>query len=290
MPDISEAARSLHLVTQFFNEFPMSSLQKLLAAMLLGVAANVAAAASPSYVFRVMERGLLPASALQSGPTDPYYSSVAAQLALDTPSGTPPITDSKGATWSTSNVALSGSQFQVGSGSLAFSSSTSNATGPAISLPGDFTIETWVYPTVSTSWLIPLIAQWNQGINPSGYILGMGASGVAVFYFGAYSGGTPLLSGGSVPLNQWTHLAVVRQGSVFREFVNGALVQSASYASAGPNAAIPTTLGNYFSANSTIPASSVTNFTGYMQQVRITNGVARYTTSFTPSTSPDPTQ
>jgi hypothetical protein len=105
-----------------------------------------------------------------SSGTDPFYSSVASLLSLDTASGSPAVSDAKGGTWAASNLSLSGAQSEVGSGSLLFNTSTSWATGPAISLIGDFTIELWLYPT-SVSGTNMLIAQWNQqgGLSTAGW-------------------------------------------------------------------------------------------------------------------------
>lgn len=267
----------------------MLRIRKFALAALLSVATQAALGASPSYLFRTVIPGLQ-AQSTTTGSTDPYYSSVVSLLSLDTPSGSPAIADAKGNSWSATNVALSNSQYAVGTGALAFTTTTSHATGPTFTLSGDFTVEAWVYPTVSNTWLLPIMGQWNQASAPGGWIVGLNASNNLVFYWNSYGGATPFLTGGSVPLSQWSHVAVSRQGTTFREFVNGTLVQSASSSAAVLTSTVPITLGDYFSSSGIFPASGVTNLQGYLQQVRITNGVARYTTSFTPSMSADPTQ
>ena len=76
--------------------------------------------------------------------------------------------------------------------------------------------------------------------------------------------------------NVWNHIAVSRSGSTIYAFVNGTLVYSGANTTnyiAGPLsiASIPTSAGNTVS--------------GYVDDLRITKGVARYTSNFTAPTS-----
>lgn len=265
----------------------MRCLKKTALACIMSVA-SLATFAQSQPVFRIVIPGIVPTP---SGPTDPYYNSVTSLLPLNTSTGYPAVSDVKGNSWSSTDVALSGAQYKVGNGSLAFTASDSTAMGPPLSLPGDFTIEAWIYPTSnSPSWYEPVLAQWNQAGGGGGWIIAINSTGAWSFLWGPYSGSTPMLSGGSATPNQWTHLAITRQGDAFREFVNGSLVQTVTSSTAARASTVPVTLGNYLNVNGVFPASGVTNFSGYLQQVRITTGVARYTGSFTPSTSADPTQ
>jgi hypothetical protein len=199
------------------------------------------------------------------------------------------VSDAKGGTWSANNLSLSSAQSEVGTGSLAFTTPTSWATGPALNLTGDFTIELWLYPT-TVSGTTMMISQWDQQYTSTGAWGVSMANGVPAFSFGPYSVMGAIMSGGTISSNKWTHLAVTRQGSTFREFVNGSIVASASFSGAGLTVTVPVTIGNYIGFGGALPASGVTTFQGYMQQIRITNGVARYTAAFTPATTPDPTQ
>jgi hypothetical protein len=87
------------------------------------------------------------------------------------------------------------------------------------------------------------------------------------------------VSGGTIYLNTWTHIAVTRQGSTFRLFVNGALVNT------------QTDSGSYGTAYTTvnIGADSDTNngrMLGYVAGARMVTGDAVYTAAFTPPTAP----
>jgi hypothetical protein len=261
----------------------------LAACALAALATSVAQATCTDCLFRIHVPGITASVTSPSSATDPYYSSVVSLLSLDTPSGSPVVSDAKGGTWSANNLSLSSAQSEVGTGSLAFTTPTSWATGPALNLTGDFTIELWLYPT-TVSGTTMMISQWDQQYTSTGAWGVSMANGVPAFSFGPYSVMGAIMSGGTISSNKWTHLAVTRQGSTFREFVNGSIVASASFSGAGLTVTVPVTIGNYIGFGGALPASGVTTFQGYMQQIRITNGVARYTAAFTPATTPDPTQ
>jgi len=79
-------------------------------------------------------------------------------------------------------------------------------------------------------------------------------------------------------LNEWTHIAFTRVGSTNRLFVNGALVDTAT-ASDNYSNTISVVGGGRYGSN-----SINVSFQGYIDDLRITKGVARYTAGFTPPT------
>ena len=85
----------------------------------------------------------------------------------------------------------------------------------AVGAPG--TIEVWAFRTSSAS--------------PQHLV---GKRGAGNFYQLAIGGGA--IPSAAVPLNQWVHLAIVWNGSVYSHFVNGVIVQSSAYSGGiGPN-------------------------------------------------------
>ena len=84
------------------------------------------------------------------------------------------------------------------------------------------------------------------------------------------------------PLGQWVHLAGVRNGSQITLFVNG--VQAASTAVSGTNygSTEPVLLFG------TSDGDARFKLNGYVDDLRITKGSARYTANFTPPTEPFP--
>ena len=83
-----------------------------------------------------------------------------------------------------------------------------------------------------------------------------------------------------VPYNTWTHVAAVRNGSVFTTYVNG--VQD--YTRTGLSGAMATTTSRI-----AIGSGGATNgnnrYYGYISNLRVVKGSALYTSNFTPSTT-----
>ena len=73
--------------------------------------------------------------------------------------------------------------------------------------------------------------------------------------------------------NQWTHIAVVRSATTVRIYING--VMQLSFADSFPiNGVLQMNIGS---------VSGSTPFTGYLKYFSVVNGVATYTSNFTPS-------
>ena len=140
---------------------------------------------------------------------------------------------------------------------------------------GDFTMECWANQT-SLGSLLTVFGKFTGGVN-DGPLLFID-NGVPTFYWGPYSGSSPLLTGGTVAVGAWAHLAVVRSGNTFTMYVNGSSVASASSATSDVSTS-PFTVGWYNGGGSRY-------FNGYISNVRIVKGTAVYTSAFTPSTTP----
>ena len=150
------------------------------------------------------------------------------------------------------------------------------------SLPGDFTMEAWVYMTsVAAEGIVC------RGRNTAGGHLWYIENGVMKFRGYNSSGsmyGSDIAINAVLGTNTWYHLAVTRSGSTIRMFINGVL--NANTGTMSPtnvpmNSTADMEIGGY-----TYSGSHVLPFSGYMQDVRITKGLARYTSSFTaPSAS-----
>lgn len=129
---------------------------------------------------------------------------------------------------------------------------------------GDYTIECFYKPDS----LNKAIINWNGG-NKTLYLWSGGWS-----YF---DGSVNAITGGVVSYSTFTHLALVRNSGAMSLFVGGVLVDSATDT-------FDITSGdlNLGIINPSNPSG------GWWDEVRITKGVARYTTSFTPPTEPFP--
>ena len=138
---------------------------------------------------------------------------------------------------------------------------------------GDFTIETWVYPTGGGDKEI-----YNYRTNApvaAGTLLRIWANGEVVL---SYVGGSSIRSRSNIaPQNAWTHIAVTRSGSTARMFINGVSANSVSLSNG-------TTPNTTFYIGRDEDAGQV--YTGYLSNYRIVKGTAVYTSNFTPPTAP----
>lgn len=183
-------------------------------------------------------------------------------------------------TWSSFNGAKQSSALvQSGASSLALSGSSQGVTGPTLALSGNFTIQAWVRPTSLTGF-IPMISQWNQSAGGGSWILGM-TNGVPSFSFAAQSLNAALMIAPSaISVNQWTHIAVTRNGSLFSMYINGNAVTTANFSGAGTTPNVPVALGNYYGG--TFGAAGATWFAGNIDGVYINANTSVYTGNFIP--------
>jgi hypothetical protein len=140
---------------------------------------------------------------------------------------------------------------------------------------GDFTVEFWVYWN-SVSGVQDLLDWRNVGGDQGNYIT-LYNSGSTLYFFR----GTNLLNG-TVTSATWHHIALTREDSVTRLFIDGTqtgsdLSDSTSYL---------TTQGGYMSVGG---LNGSVSLDGYIDDLRITKGVARYTSNFTAPTAAFPT-
>jgi hypothetical protein len=140
---------------------------------------------------------------------------------------------------------------------------------------GDFTVECWVYlANVSGSkFILDMRPENTDGTYPVLYMNGASAT----WYINSAARLT-----GTVAATTWTHIAISRSSGVSKMFING--VQ------AGSNYTDAT---NYLSSAPAIGSARYPTgsnlLNGYLQDFRITKGVARYTATFTPPTAALPT-
>jgi hypothetical protein len=146
---------------------------------------------------------------------------------------------------------------------------------------GDFTFEAWIYPTgvSGTDSVIFDFRSGNSGNNGPIMIIGAG-SGNPLVYVAA---GSAQITGSGITLNTWSHVAVSRSGTSTKMFLNG--TQTGSTYTDTNSYTNPARI--YLGADD--DGSPNAYFIGYMDDVRITKGVARYTSNFTPPTQAFPT-
>lgn len=150
---------------------------------------------------------------------------------------------------------------------------------------GDFTIEAMIYYT-SNTYYGTIAGQYDPSSNKAWSVPFSRPTTDTNSYFSYTTNGstaTNLMVAWTPSQNTWYHIAVAKTGSTVKFFVGGTQV--------GTN---KTLSGTIFNSTLTLSLmSDNTNgdsFVGYMSNIRITKGVARYTGTFTPPTLPMPTQ
>ena len=148
---------------------------------------------------------------------------------------------------------------------------------------GDFTIEAWVYLTASSGGDKNIVGMFNSGANYGQLSLVIDSSNRLAYYLSSTGSSWNVASGtagGTLALNAWTHIALVRSGNTFTPYVNGV---------AGTTVTSSATLASTNGVTSigvAIATAYVNYFPGYISNARIVKGTAVYTSNFTPSTTP----
>lgn len=144
----------------------------------------------------------------------------------------------------------------------------------------DFCVEAWVYPQsgggTSYRTVVAKFALTSTGRSWSLLITAAGQVEAHCSSTGS-SEDIKLSTGIVLTLEQWHHVALTREGATFRLFVNGVLGATAtSTAALYNNIYTPVTIGGDLSGRW---------FKGWIDEVRITRGAARYTADFEPPTT-----
>jgi hypothetical protein len=145
---------------------------------------------------------------------------------------------------------------------------------------GDFTIEAWVYKTSTDRGYI--VGQ-SDGVSlaATSFALQVNASNKLVSAVAVSSTEYAATSTADFPLNQWVHVAMVRNGGNLSQYINGT--------KDGENTGLSTNSINDSSIIVSVGALGNLNslrWFGYISNARIVKGRAVYTSNFTPSTTP----
>jgi hypothetical protein len=229
-------------------------------------------------------------------PVDEHYDNVSLLLYGNGTNGSTVITDnspSPKAVTAVGNAQISTAQSKFGGASIAFDGDGDRLTAANNSSlnfdSGDFTIELWLYvagvQTANTDGqrVATLVAYGVNNVTNSGYefnvdttanTLSLGRTGTATSAQGNFT----------FALSTWYHVAYTRAGSTNRLFVDG---QSLTL--------FTNTFSPVTSPTGTLRIGAARLYTGYNQDLngyiddfRITKGVARYTSNFIPPTESFP--
>ena len=152
----------------------------------------------------------------------------------------------------------------------------------------NFTIEYWFFETERNRAERRVLYLYDT---QQAFVVGHTNDNGGQIFFGAHDNSQNLISGSLVltssnslsdnDMNTWNHVAIVREGSNLKIYLNGVLeVTDTGYSTT----AIRNTENTLYIGHD--PASSGREFKGYLSNVRLCIGHAVYTSNFTPPSSP----
>jgi hypothetical protein len=225
--------------------------------------------------------------ATTGGGGDPYWSNVSYLLVGNGANGTTTnIKDSSSnnlTTTITGHTVISTAKSKYGSGSVLF-----DGAGDYLQVTNDsvlqfgsqnFTIEGWYYAITANVDSV-IICKWSASNTHEWFLANVG--GVLGFYWSTTGSSFSSIGSGAMPISGWNYITVVRNGNTISLYKNGVLNASATVTSPLYVGSAPVTIGT----NGEVPSGWT--FNGYLYDIRLTKGVARYTSNFTPPTAPLP--
>ncbi len=137
----------------------------------------------------------------------------------------------------------------------------------------DFCLEMWVYPTSTGTYRTLFDLRTAAPADGGGIILGLTDTNQLYFYYNFNYRVGPV---GTVAQNTWTHIALSRVSGNTRAFVNGTQVGS-TYVDTNNYGTRPLRVGADPNGNYAL--------TGYVDDLRVSNGAGRYASNFSVPTS-----
>lgn len=224
-----------------------------------------------------------------SSGADPYFASTVLLCHFDGTNGQTTTIDSSPRAQALTigaSISLSTSVSKFGTASL---NMTSAGVG-AVTSPdspdwwfgtGQFTVEAFVYYTSAPGSLATIASHNGAASSNRGWFFGHSGNAVGMSFSSDGAASTGFVGATFSPtLNTWYHIAADRDASgVLRIYVNGAVTASATRAAAAFNSTANLTIGN---------DTTGIKLPGYIDELRITKGIARYAGAFTPPTAAFP--
>jgi hypothetical protein len=178
------------------------------------------------------------------------------------------------------NAQVSTTQAKFGTTSMAFDGTGDNLLVKRNNFfdfgTGDFTVEVWVYFN-SVASIQTFVTNYQNSSNGWGL---QWRSDTGAWNF--FNGDTALVTYTNTPsTGTWIHAAVARSGTSLKMFINGTQVGSVTNSTNISGTTTDLTVGSLGSSQ---------YFNGYMDDMRITKGYARYTATFTAPTAAFPLQ
>ena len=185
------------------------------------------------------------------------------------------VTDRTGkTTYAQGTAKLSTTQKKFGTTSLYLANTTGAGSASAyVTIPtntdfgygtGDYTIECWIFPT-SASVTDQIIIDHRTDTSTHVPVLHLTSN---LYLYLTVDSSPVITTTSAVTLNSWSHIAICRQGSNTRLYLNGNQVGS-TYVDSTNFVSSPLTIGTKY--------NFVNSFAGYIDDLRIEKGSAKYT-------------
>lgn len=215
---------------------------------------------------------------------DPAFSSVVLLMGFEGSDGSTSFVDesSSGKTvTAVGNAQIDTSQFKYGASSLQM-----DASGDCLTLAdsadwdfgsGDFTVEHFMRMDTSVTSVCGLVSHFTDSSATSAWQIQKSGNDLSFTFYD--SGGNFRSCGGSAGTwnaNQWYHVAIDRSGTTFRVYRDGSVVATQTLNYTMQNGSGVLQIGRY------TPSAAPRPWPGWMDEVRITKGFARYAGAFTP--------
>ena len=147
---------------------------------------------------------------------------------------------------------------------------------------GDFTIETWIKSTQTTSGYFTALGQWTTHTSPDyGWAIRYASQDIGTgwsFFYSTNGSNYTTTMGSDISDGQWHHVAITRTGGKLRTFTDGILNTTRSTTDTFNTSGATMKIGGQ--------GSSGNYFDGQLSNVRLVKGTAVYTSSFRPPTEP----
>jgi concanavalin A-like lectin/glucanase superfamily protein len=209
-------------------------------------------------------------------------------LHFDGVDGATSFIDEMGKVWTAHNQAqLDTAQFKFGTASLLLDGTDDYITSPDaddVSFGADnWTVEGFVrFNGDPGTGLASFVSHYDASGNQRGWVVGLNNNTLRLLYSTDGTGTTVLSAAWNPATATWYHFAVCRRGTTVYFFIDGVQLGTASIST-----------NTIFNANTTLQIGTQSNgadgdVNGWIDEVRITAGHARYTAAFTPPNVPFP--
>lgn len=228
------------------------------------------------------------------GGGDPFFGSVTLLMHMEGPNGSTTFTDSSSSARTVlpdGDVIISTAQKKFGNSSCFFDGSGDviyTADAPSMRVgASDFTYEGWIRPSVIDGNTRTIYCKGTHLGTPAQLEMRFiyNSLGILVQFSNGTAVSTLSANGSFFTVDTWSHYAVVRSGNEFMVFIDGVRLIFSNPPEFEAGEAVNGVGSSFLMGQDATGSNTIS---GYLDEIRLTKGVARYTANFTPPTAPFP--